>query len=237
MWFDVCFIVLSVNPRSLFNIFLHHEELHVLVGQSLSLYQQDSWYWNKLCATTSQVHCCLICVLSSWGGCALLIEVTLLETSLSTISKVHINLHMFFSGAGPEKKIHIVFLLTGTACTFQSRSDYDKYMERVAEGREGEKKETEKESKREETSMKGSYCLNRHNGNQWDEWHSFGWGKNAQPTSDPPHHKYWACSLPEVEKRSVVSSQTTISLCLTERTQTLKHLTNTRKPSPDICPK
>lgn len=59
-----------------------------------------------------------------------------------------------------------MFLLTGTACTFQSRSDYDKCMQRVAEGREGEKKETEKESKREETSMKGSYCLKRHNGNQ-----------------------------------------------------------------------
>lgn len=207
----------------------------ILQRRNLSLYQRDSWYWNKWCATTSQVHRCLICVLSSCGGCALLIKVTLLKTSLSTISKVHINLHMVFLELA-QKNPYCVFIDRNNMYSSKWVGLWWMHGE-GHRGKGGRKKETEKESKREETALRGGYCLNSHNGNQWDEGHSSGWGKNAQPTSDPPYHKYWACSLPEVEKRSAVSSQTTISLCLTERTQTCKHLTNRRKPSPDICPK
>lgn len=83
------------------------------------------------------------------------------------------------SGAGPEKSILCFYWQEQPVLFKAGRTMINAWRGAQREGRENMwgKKETEKESKREETSMRGSYCLNRHSGDQWDERRSFGWGK------------------------------------------------------------
>lgn len=78
-------------------------------------------------------------VLSCRACHVLLLKASWLKTSLSTIGKVHINLHMFLSEPGPrKKKIHTAFFVfvdrNNVRSSKKTASDYDKCTERGGKG-------------------------------------------------------------------------------------------------------
>lgn len=183
-------------------------------------------------------HLSSIRVLSSCGRCAPLIKVTSLKPSLSTIGKVHITLHMFVLEPAPEKKSIWCFYWQRQHVLFRGGRTV---MDAWSEGGKGDKKKQIKlkwdwdgVKQRGKQVWGGVIFKQKRSGGHCHEWRSFGWRGNALHTSDPPHYSHWARSLLEVERRSAVSSHTTIPLCLTKGRQILKH---TRKAPSDICPK